>query len=56
MGGEPVGDERQPPGGDEEKRAAVAAVPREKLDLVGIAVHAPRNAADKIVKGARMHP
>jgi hypothetical protein len=43
-------------GGDEENRAAVAAVPREKLDLVGVAVHAPRNAADKIVKGARMHP
>lgn len=29
-------------GGDEENRAAVAAVPREELDLVGIAVHAPR--------------
>lgn len=41
-------------GGDEENRAAVAAVPRDGLDLVGVAVHAPRNAADKIVKGARM--
>ncbi|WP_433800213.1 DUF2000 family protein [Actinomycetospora sp. CA-084318] len=41
-------------GGDEENRAAVAAVPREELDLVGVAVHAPRNAADKITKGARM--
>ena len=29
-------------------------VPREELDLVGVAVHAPRNAADKITKGARM--
>jgi hypothetical protein len=43
-------------GGDEENRAAVAAVPREKLDLVGVAVHAPRNAADEVAKGARMHP
>jgi hypothetical protein len=31
-------------------------VSREKLDLVGIAVYGPRNAVDKIVKGARMHP
>jgi hypothetical protein len=31
-------------------------VPRTALDLVGIAVHGPRNAVDKIVKGARMHP
>ena len=29
---------------------------RDDLDLVGIAVHGPRNAVDKIVKGARMHP
>ena len=41
-------------GGDDDNRAAVAAVSREKLDLVGIALHAPRNTADKIVKGARM--
>ncbi|WP_033414802.1 DUF2000 domain-containing protein [Actinomycetospora chiangmaiensis] len=40
-------------GGDEENRAAVAAVPRDELDLVGVAVHAPRNAADRITKGAR---
>jgi hypothetical protein len=42
-------------GGDEENRAAVAKVHRDDLDLVGFAVHAPRNAADKITKGARMH-
>lgn len=43
-------------GNDEDNRAAVRAVPRTALDLVGIAVHGPRNAVDKIVKGARMHP
>jgi hypothetical protein len=43
-------------GNDEDNRAAVLAVPRERLDLVGLAVHGPRNAVDKIVKGARMHP
>jgi hypothetical protein len=43
-------------GGDDDNRAAVAKVHRDDLDLVGVAVHAPRNAADKITKGARMHP
>ena len=43
-------------GNDEDNRAAVLAVPRDQLDLVGLAVHGPRNAIDKIVKGARMHP
>jgi hypothetical protein len=43
-------------GNDEDNRAAVRAVSREDLDLVGLAVHGPRNAVDKIVKGARMHP
>ncbi len=43
-------------GNDRDNRAAVRAVPREKLDLVGIAVYGPRNAVDKVVKGARMHP
>ena len=43
-------------GNDEDNRAAVRAVPRTALDLVGIAVHGPRNAVDKIVKGAKMHP
>ncbi len=43
-------------GGDEDNRAAVRAVPRDSLDLVGLAVHGPRNAVDKVVKGARMHP
>ena len=42
-------------GFDEANRAAVKAVPRDALDLVGLALHGPRNAVDKVVKGARMH-
>lgn len=42
-------------GHDEANRAAVAAVAREKLDLVGVAVHGPRNAVDKVVRGAVLH-
>jgi hypothetical protein len=41
---------------DRDNRAAVRAVDREKLDLVGMAVYGPRNAIDKIIKGAHMHP
>ncbi len=43
-------------GNDLDNRNAVKAVARADLDLVGIAVHAPRNAVDRIVKGARLHP
>jgi hypothetical protein len=43
-------------GHDRDNRAAVRAVPRGQLDLVGIAVYGPRNAVDRVVKGARMHP
>ncbi|MGC4757748.1 DUF2000 family protein [Micromonospora trifolii] len=43
-------------GNDRDNRAAVQAVGREKLDLVGLALHAPRNAVDKVLKGASMHP
>ncbi|WP_204745294.1 DUF2000 domain-containing protein [Glycomyces paridis] len=43
-------------GNDEENRAAVRAVPTAGLDLVGIGLHGPRNAVDRVVKGARMHP
>ncbi|MFD9588008.1 DUF2000 family protein [Streptomyces sp. NPDC059980] len=43
-------------GNDRDNRAAVRAVPTGALDLVGLAVHGPRNAVDKVVKGARMHP
>ncbi len=43
-------------GGDADDRAAVRAVRGADLDLVGIAVHGPRNAVDKVTRGARMHP
>jgi hypothetical protein len=43
-------------GNDHDNRAAVRAVPRDQLDLVGLAVHGPRNPVDKVLKGARMHP
>jgi len=42
-------------GNDVDNRAAVRAVPRDKLDLVGIAVHGQRNAVDKVLKGASLH-
>lgn len=41
---------------DTDNRAAVKAVARAHLDLVGMAVYGPRNTIDKIAKGARMHP
>jgi hypothetical protein len=43
-------------GNDGDNRAAVRAVPTGALDLVGIGIYGPRNAVDKITKGARMHP
>ncbi|TYP84634.1 DUF2000 domain-containing protein [Blastococcus xanthinilyticus] len=43
-------------GGDAENRAAVRAVRGADLDLVGVALHGPKNVVDKVVKGARMHP
>ncbi|MCQ9708276.1 DUF2000 domain-containing protein [Streptomyces sp. BSP1] len=43
-------------GNDRDNRAAVRAVGSDRLDLVGLAVYGPRNAVDKVLKGARMHP
>jgi len=43
-------------GNDRDNRAAVRAVRTEELDVVGLAVYGPRNAVDKVLKGARMHP
>ncbi|MGA5355115.1 DUF2000 family protein [Streptomyces sp. LPB2020-019-1HS] len=43
-------------GNDRDNRAAVRAVPTAELDLVGLAVHGPKNAVDKVLKGARTHP
>ena len=42
-------------GNDEDNRAAVAAVPTEALDLVGLAIHADRKEVDKVVKGLKLH-
>lgn len=42
-------------GHDEANRAVVAAVARDALDLVGLAVHGPRNAVDKVLRGAALH-
>ncbi len=43
-------------GHDADNRAAVAAVPGRELDLVGVALHAPKNAVDKVLKGTHLHP
>jgi hypothetical protein len=43
-------------GYDEANRAAVAAVPADELDLVGIAVRAERKVVDKVVDRLRFHP
>ncbi|MFC7597895.1 DUF2000 family protein [Terrabacter sp. GCM10028922] len=43
-------------GHDADNRGAVARVATTDLDLVGLALHAPKNAVDRILKGARLHP
>ncbi|MDR6974596.1 hypothetical protein J2X68_001274 [Streptomyces sp. 3330] len=43
-------------GHDRDNRAAVRAVSTAGLDVVGLAVYGPKNAVDKVLKGARMHP
>jgi hypothetical protein len=42
-------------GHDEANRATVRAVSGDELDLVGLALHGPKNAVDKILKGSRLH-
>lgn len=42
-------------GNDRDNRAAVRAVARDDLDLVGIAVHGARNAVDRTFKGVALH-
>lgn len=42
-------------GNDEDNRAAVRAVHQADLRLAGMAVHGPKNAVDRILKGARLH-
>jgi hypothetical protein len=41
---------------DEANRAAVAVVPADELDLVGIAVRAERKLVDKVVDRLKFHP
>ena len=43
-------------GHDEANRAAVATVPSDELDLVGIALRADRRVADKVLDRLRPHP
>jgi hypothetical protein len=43
-------------GNDRDNRAVVKAVRTAELDLVGIAVYGPKNAVDKVLKGAAKHP
>jgi hypothetical protein len=43
-------------GHDAANREAVHVVPGDELDLVGVALHGPRNGIDKVVKGAQLHP
>jgi hypothetical protein len=40
---------------DDDNRAAVRAVASADLNLVGVAVYGPRNAVDKVFKGAALH-
>ena len=40
---------------DDDNRAAVRAVASADLNLVGVAVYGPRNAVDKVFKGATLH-
>jgi hypothetical protein len=43
-------------GHDEANRAAIASVPADELDLVGIAFRADRKVVDKVVDRLRLHP
>lgn len=42
-------------GHDAANREVVRAVPGADLDLVGLALHGPRNAVDKVLKGCTLH-
>jgi hypothetical protein len=43
-------------GHDAANREVFRAEPAEAPDLVGLALHGPKNAVDKATKGARLHP
>jgi len=40
---------------DDDNRAVVRAVPADSLNLVGLALHGPRNTIDKLCKGLKLH-
>jgi len=42
-------------GHDDDNRAAVKAVPRDRLNLVGVGVYGARGGVDKALKSARLH-
>jgi hypothetical protein len=42
-------------GNDIDNRAAVKAVPREELRLVGLGLHGDKKAMDKVLKGLSLH-
>ena len=43
-------------GHDDDNRAVVRAVVAAGLQFAGLALHGPRNAVDKVFKGATLHP
>lgn len=43
-------------GNDDDNRAVVRPVPASGLRFAGLALHGPRNAVDKVFKGATLHP
>ena len=43
-------------GNDDDNRAVVRAVVASDLRFAGLALHGPRNAIDKVFKGATLHP
>jgi len=43
-------------GNDDDNRAVVLAVPAAELRFAGLALHGPRNAVDKVLKGVTLHP
>jgi hypothetical protein len=43
-------------GHDDDNRTVVRAVPAGALQFAGLALYGPRNAVDKIFKGANLHP
>jgi hypothetical protein len=42
-------------GNDDDNRAVVRAVAADELQFAGLALHGPRNAVDKVFKGASLH-